>query len=265
MNKKEEQIVNLLSEKGFSQDFVNQLRMNIDFLSSEFIVDILIDQINLYIDYPLLLEFLPKIWKNNENSSSNLLLYIGGFSHRILYLAREYPSGKKVPQYILDEIDLFHTQLCNFMSSCINDDFKKEEEISLSPSSFDELFNMLRTFPKFSHKMNEVLRITAYIYYLFALNKNQKIKNLDELALFLSRCLIFWKLNALNIEEIITCFNKAVEKFTGKLVSEKFSKILSLEIQNYQFLQLGINQTMIKMIATVFHKILVQEKIKDED
>ncbi|MHA1222838.1 MAG: hypothetical protein ACTSP3_06215 [Candidatus Heimdallarchaeaceae archaeon] len=59
MNKKEEQIVNLLSEKGFSQDFVNQLRMNIDFLSSEFIVDILIDQINLYIDYPLLLEFLP--------------------------------------------------------------------------------------------------------------------------------------------------------------------------------------------------------------
>ncbi len=53
-------------------------------------------------------------------------------------------------------------------------------------------------------------------------------------------------------EKLIICLEKAVEKYTDIVERDKFENILALELQNYQFLQLGINRKQVKIITDVF-------------
>ncbi|MHA2357322.1 MAG: hypothetical protein ACXABK_00950 [Candidatus Heimdallarchaeaceae archaeon] len=257
MREIEEKIIDEVYEAGLSSKVQGLLKENVTELSSEFLTDILAENANLHADYNLLAEFLPHIWSDNKNASDNLLYYISGLAHPLFYLAREYPLGKEEPQHQIEKINNIHKQLCIFMDSCLEESFEPVEVSISEIESLSDLIPILSTFSKYSTKITDIFFIMASLFYSFALNENQQLRNIDELALFLSRCLIFSKLGVLSDEKLLVCLEKSIEKFEGTLKIEKFEKILSLEIQNYQFLQIGISKQQIKLVASLLNKMLV--------
>ena len=254
MNSEEDQIYNIILEEGFSSRVQNLIEENLQYVSSEFLTDILVENVNLYISYTLLIDYLPYVWKK-DNSSSNLLNYLSGLAHRFFYLAREYPLGKDIPKEQETELERVHSQLCDFMTSCLNEELTVHKDIINEIDSFKDLLESLKKYPKYPPQIQDIFQILASLFYNFSLNEKQNLKNQDELIIFISRCLILWKLGVMDNTKMKICFEKAIEKYKGSIQLEKFEKILSLEIQNYQFLQLGINREQVKLITKTFFNL----------
>lgn len=251
----EDEIYDQVYENGLSSKSLLLVRDNLSQLSAEFLTDLLVDNVNIHTQYSILIEFLTEIWSQNTNSSPNLLNYISGVLHKLFYLAREYPLGKEIPDYVTSEITEFHQMLCDFKLECLEQDVTLQDESIERIKSFKELFEVIHQQTRFPQKINEMFRIGSILFYLFSQNENQKLRNIDELSLYLSRCLTLWRLEALTDEEIQICFEQATVKFSEELNLKKFENILALEIQNYQFLQYGISHGMIKNIARTFSEI----------
>ncbi len=255
MNKIEVSIYDLILETGLSSSNLKFLRDNIENVSKGFIVDILAENVNIYTDFNLLIEFLPIVWEKNNNPSKHLLNYLGGIVHRLFYLAREYPLGKKIPDYLKSEIEEIHQGLHECQKICeyqeINENVFSIEKID----SFDDLVDILSIYPRYPSKLYEMFQIVANLFYQFSLNPNQKLRNIDELGLFLSRCLILWRLQSMNDKELIACLEGAEKKYKLLLNSDELENILALELQNYQFLQLGIDRFLVKTIVKTFEKM----------
>jgi hypothetical protein len=254
MTDSEDQIYDYILEEGLSSKTRTLIKENIEQLSSEFLTDILVENVNLHISYMLLIDYLPYVWKS-DNSSQNFLHYLNGLAHRLFYFAREYPLGKDIPENQKEELDKVHDQLCDFMKSCLNEDLDSPQDMLTETTSFAELLDKLEEYPKYPHKIHEIFQILASLFYHFALNERQILKDQDELGIFVSRCLVFWKIGVMGNEKMITCFEKAAEKYKGDLQPEKFENVLALEIQNYQFLQLGINRKQVELIKNAFCKL----------
>jgi hypothetical protein len=224
-------------------------------MSKGFVVDILAENVNIYTNFNLLIEFLPIVWEKNSNPSKHLLNYLGGITHRLFYLAREYPLGKKIPDYLKNEIEDIHQGLheCQKISTYqeIGDNEFSVEKIN----SFDDLVDILKIYPQYPSKLYEMFQIVANLFYQFILNPKQELRSIDELALFLSRCLILWRLQSLTDKELIACFEGANEKYKSILNPEELVDILALELQNYQFLQLGIDRFLVKIVVKTFEKM----------
>ncbi len=250
----EDRIFDYILENGLSSSSVKLIKENLPNISSSFLTDILVENINIHLQYKLLIEFLPDIWKD-ENTSSNLLAYISGVLHRLIYLAREQPLGKEISSFYREELELFHQQLCDFRLECLDSVESFEQQQLGKVESFAELILAIESLPKLSAEITEMLRIVSLLFLQFATNRKQNLRNLDELSLFLSRCLVLWKLKTLTDTEFNECLKKAIEKFSGSIDLDKFEEILSLEIQNYQFLQFGISHRTVKLIADTFKKI----------
>ncbi|MHA1953877.1 MAG: hypothetical protein ACW96U_08025 [Candidatus Heimdallarchaeaceae archaeon] len=250
----EDRIEDYVLEEGLSSKARALIKENIPYLSSEFLTDILVENVNLHISYLFLIEYLPYIWKE-DNSSKNLLNYLSGLAHRLFYLAREYPLGKAIPKNQKEELENIHSQLCDFMKSCLNEDLNLPQFTVTNTKSFTELLDNLIKYPKYPHKIFEIFQILASLFYHFALNEKQILRNQDELGIYISRCLVFWKLGVLDNEKMIICFEKAAEKYEKIIQPDKFENILALELQSYQFLQLGINKKQVELITDVFCKL----------
>ncbi|MHA1199783.1 MAG: hypothetical protein ACTSQF_10685, partial [Candidatus Heimdallarchaeaceae archaeon] len=227
---------------------------NISRVSSTFLTDILVENINLHLEYKLLLEFLPNVWKE-DNRSSNLLAYIAGVLHRMLYLAREQPLGKEISKFHKKEFNFFHQKLCEFRSECLDAVEILEKYQFGKVETLEDLVSTLDSLPKMSTENTEMLRIMSIVFLQFATHKEQTIRNIDELSLFLSRCLILWKLKTLTDSEINECLNSALEKYSAPIELTEFEETLSLEVQTYQFLQYGLNHDALKLITSTFKKI----------
>lgn len=251
----EDEIYDQVYENGLSSKSLLLVRDNLSQISAEFLTDLLVDNVNIHTQYSILIEFLTEIWSQNTNSSPNLLNYISGVLHKLFYLAREYPLGKEIPDYVTNEITEFHQMLCDFKLECLEQDVNLQDESIEKIKSFKELFEDINQQTRLPQKISEMFRIGSTLFYLFSQNENQKLRNIDELSLYLSRCLILWRLEALTDEEIQICFEQATVKFSEELDLKKFENILALEIQNYQFLQYGINHWMIKNTARTFFEI----------
>ncbi len=255
MNKIEESIYDLILETGLSSNNLIFLRENIENISKGFIVDILAENVNIYTNFNLLIEFLPIIWEENSNPSKHLLNYLGGIVHRLFYLAREYPLGKKIPDYLKIEIEDIHQGLHECQQICKYQEINGNEFSIEKIDSFDDLVDILSIYPRYPSKLFEMFQIVANLFYQFTLNPNQEIRNLDELGLFLSRCLILWRLQSMKDKELIACFEGAEKKYKLMLDSDELENILALELQNYQFLQLGIDRFLVKTIVKTFEKM----------
>jgi hypothetical protein len=250
----EEQIYDCILEEGFSSNARKLIKKNISSLSNEFLTDILVENVNLYTSYLLLVDYLPHVW-TDSNSSSNLLNYLNGLAHRLFYFAREYPLGKDIPKVQREELDEVHTKLCDFMKSCLHEELVLPPTKISETSAISDLVNSLSQYPKYSQEIMEIFQILASLFYRFALNEKQILKDQDELGVFITRCLVFWKLGVMDDEKMIKCFEEADEKYSASIQQEKFENILALEIQSYQFLQLGINREQVKLIAELFYKL----------
>ncbi len=257
----EDEIYDQVFENGFSSNSLSLIRENINKITAEFLTDILAENINVHTQYKILIEFLTKVWNKNTNQSLNFLNYIAGILHKLFYLAREYPLGKDIPEYLTNEIIEFHKILCDFKLECLDEEISLQDELLEEVESFGDLFDIIGKYSGFPQKINEMFRIGALMLYLFSQNEHQVIKNIDELALYISRCLILWRMDVLTGEEIKVCFEQATIKYSDELDLNKFRKILALEIQNYQFLQYGINHEMVKIVAKTFHKIYSKKRI----
>jgi len=256
----EDEIYNQIYENGFSSKSLLLIRENSSKISTEFLTDILVENINIHTQYKILIEFLTEIWNNNTNSSPNLLNYITGVLHKLFYLGREYPLGKDLPDHLTNEISEFHKMLCDFKLECLEEGISLQDELHREIESFDNLFEIIDKHSGLPQKINEMFRIGSLLFYLFSQNENQILRNIDELALYLSRCLILWRMEVLTADEIKECFEQATIKFSEELSLNKFEKILALEIQNYQFLQYGINHEMVKIIAKTFYEIYMKKR-----
>ena len=259
MNEIEDRIYDYILKYGLSSSSVTLIKDNMDNISSTFLTDMLVENVNLHIEYKLLLDFLPKIWVE-DNQSSNLLTYISGILHRLLYLAREQPLGKNISNSYKKNLAFFHQKLCEFKSECLGAVDVLEQYQLREVDSFEELIITMGSLPKLSIEIIEMLKIMSMTFHQFAVKYNQPIKNIDELSLFLSRCLILWKLNNLTDSEFLDCLNKATEKYSGLIELEKFEKIMSLEVQNYQFLQYGLNRDALKFFVDSFAKFYDRKK-----
>ena len=255
MNELEESIYDLVLETGLSSNNVNFIRDNIENVSKSFIVDILAENVNIYIDLNLLIEFLPIVWEENSNPSRHLLNYLGGIIHRLFYLAREYPLGKKIPDYLKSEIQDIHQGLHKCQKICTYQEINEKEFTIEKIDSFDDLVDILEVYPRYPSKLFEMFQIVANLFYQFSLNPNQEIRTIDELGLFLSRCLILWRLQSMTDKELIACFEGAEKKYKAVLNSDELEHILALELQNYQFLQFGIDRFLVKTIVKTFEKM----------
>lgn len=250
----EEEILIRAEFEGLSSAILKELIESLDDIKIDFITDLLSSYVNLNINPFVLVDFLPHIW-NKNNSSVSLLLYISGIAHKAFYLAREYPLGKELPVYLKEDILKMYEGLQNFVKSC-GIEVKKEldEKISVI-TSFKELIQELKTTSRFQPKLNEILCIISKLFLQFVEFTNQEIRTLDELVIYVSRCLIFWKLKMLSDKKLEYCLKGSMVLFSGKFDSNEFEKLLSLEIQNYQFLQMGITHSDIKLITKVYKKI----------
>lgn len=250
----EEEILIRAEFEGLSSAILKELKESLDDIKIEFITDLLSSYVNLNINPFVLVDFLPHIW-NKNNSSVSLLLYISGIAHKAFYLAREYPLGKELPVYLKEDILKMYEGLQNFVKSCgIEVKTELDDKISVI-ISFKELIQELKKTSRFPLRLNEILCITSHLFLQFSEFKNQKIRTLDELVIYVSRCLIFWKLKILSDEDLEFCLKGSVALFSVKFDSNEFEKLLSLEIQNYQFLQMGITHSDIKLITKIYKKI----------
>ncbi|MHA1346700.1 MAG: hypothetical protein ACTSVO_04445 [Candidatus Heimdallarchaeaceae archaeon] len=255
MTEVEESIYDIVLETGLSTKNLNFLRSNIDNVSKGFVVDILAENVNIYTDLNLLVEFLPIIWEDNSNSSKHLLNYLGGIVHRLFYLAREYPLGKEIPDYLKNEIEEIHQglhecqKICNYQN--INESDFSIEKID----SYDDLVDILELYPRYPNKLYEMFQTVANLFYQFSMNPNQELRNIDELGIYLSRCLILWRLQSMSDKELIACFEGAGKLYKSVLNRAEFENILALELQNYQFLQFSIDRFLVKIIVQTFEKM----------
>ena len=62
MNEIEDRIYDYILKYGLSSSSVTLIKDNMDNISSTFLTDMLVENVNLHIEYKLLLDFLPKIW-----------------------------------------------------------------------------------------------------------------------------------------------------------------------------------------------------------
>lgn len=255
MNELEESIYDLVLETGLSSKNVKFIRDNIENVSKSFIVDILAENVNIYTDLNLLIEFLPIVWEENGNPSRHLLNYLGGIIHRLFYLAREYPLGKKIPDYLITEIEEIHQGLHECQKICTYQEITENEFTIEKIDSFEDLVEILKNYPQYPLKLFEMFQIVANLFYQFTLNPNQEIWTIDELGLFLSRCLILWRLQSMTDNALIACFEGAEKKYKSVLNSDELENILALELQNYQFLQFGIDRFLVKTIVKTFEKM----------
>jgi hypothetical protein len=169
-------------------------------------------------------------------------------------LAREQPLGKDISDFYKKELGYFHEELCNFKSECLEAVEILEQYQIGEIKSFKDLIHSLNSLPKMSAEITEMLRVVSILYLQFAVKKDQKLANIDELSMFISRCLILWKLKVMKDSEFEDCLNSAKNKFTGSIDLEKFVEVLSLELQTYQFLQYGLSHDNIKLIANTFKR-----------
>lgn len=251
-NPLEEEIYQLLEEVGFGSKLLTKLKENAKYLSAAFITDILAENINLYIDYAVLLDFLSIIWQE-DNDSPNLLAYISAIAHHTFYLAKDYPLGKEVPEYLAKKIDQTYEALKVFQ----RDKVEIKAVRALEPdsiSSFAELVRWLENFPRYPFKIKECIDILACFFKQYITSYPQHFTDEDSLALFCSRCLIFWKMGALSSEELTLCLEKMINKADPTINIRDFKRILSLEMLNYQFLQLGFTQEMIDVVSSFIVK-----------
>jgi len=255
MNEIEESIYDLVLETGLSSSNIKFIRDNTVNISKSFLVDILVENVNIYTNFNLLIEFLPLVWEENRNPSKHLLNYLGGVVHRLFYLAREYPLGKKIPEYLKSEIEDINQGLHECQKICTYREISENEFSIEKIDSFDDLVDLLKIYPQYPNKAYELFQIVANLFYQFALNPNQELRNIDELGLFLSRCLILWRLQSMTDKELITCFEGAEKKYKAVLNSNELENILALELQNYQFLQFGIDRFLVKTIVKTFEKM----------
>ena len=70
MTNLEEQIEDYILEEGLSSKARTLIKENIPHLSSEFLTDILAENVNLYISYLLLIEYLPYVWKEDKDGNT---------------------------------------------------------------------------------------------------------------------------------------------------------------------------------------------------
>ncbi len=251
----EEEIQIRAEFEGLSSAILKELKESLDDIKIEFITDLLSSYVNLNVDPFVLVDFLQHIW-NKNNSSASLLLYISGIAHKAFYLAREYPLGKELPVYLKEDILKMYEGLQNFVKSCgIEVKVELDDKISVI-ISFKELIQELKKTSRFLPRLNEILCITSLLFLQFTEFNSQKIRTLDELVLFVSRCLIFWKLKVLSDKDLEFCLKESVTLYSSKFDSNEFERLLSLEVQNYQFLQFGITHSDIKLITNVYSKIL---------
>ncbi len=251
----EEAIYDISFEEGLSSKTKNLIEENLSVLSCKFITDILAENANIHNDYLLLIDYLPYIWNDNENSSKNLLAYISGIAHKLFYLAREYPLGKKPSERVAIKLETIHSSFHGFKSECMIDDFVPVEINTDSINTFSELTSSIKEYPKYPNQMNEIFFILSNLFFQFGMNKKQRLANLDELCLYISRCITLWKLETMTDQELTNCLEEASKKYQDEINLNEFQKILSLELQNYQFLQLGIDHYLIQIITKVFQKI----------
>ena len=255
MSEIEEALLEIVFEQGISSKALRMIRENLSSISPEFLTDILAENVSLYSNYQLLIEFLPQIWNENKNSSENLLVYLCGLAHRFFYLAREYPLGKGISENQERELQDTHKMLCNFMETCLEEDLVSTDDSLGKIDSFEELLIAMNKSPKYPSRITDIFQVTGSLFYHFALNENQKIRGKDELGLYLSRCFVLWKLGSIDDQRMVICLEKGAAKLQDIINQEEFEKILALEIQNYQFLQLGIDHKQVKLIVDVFSKL----------
>lgn len=255
MNKIEEEIYELILEKGLSSSTVRTIRKGLEQLSPVFLTDVIAENVNIYTNLDTLIEFLPYIWDDNNNSSKNLLNYISGISHRLFYLAREYPLGKKIPEYLQKELEDIHVGLHKFKEECIHEDIGDSSSSIDNLNSYEDLVDFLEKYPRFPTKLYEMFEIIASLYHQFTQNHNQKFRNIDELVIYLSRCLILWRLQALTDKELINCLEFSQLKYKEEINIIEFEENLALELQNYQFLQLGIDRFLVEIITQFMEKM----------
>jgi len=249
----EEEILIRAEFEGLSSAILKELKESLDDIKIEFITDLLSSYVNLNVNPFVLVDFLPYIW-NRNNSSVSLLLYISGIAHKAFYLAREYPLGKELPVYLKEDLLKLYEGLQKFVKSCgIEVKTEFDDKINLI-ISFKELIQELKKTSRFPSRLSEILCIISQLFLQFTEFKNQKIRTLDELVLFVSRCLIFWKMKVLSDKDLEFCLKESLASYSLRFDSNEFEKLLSLEVQNYQFLQMGITHSDIKLITNVFSK-----------
>ncbi|MHA1399896.1 MAG: hypothetical protein ACTSQE_06090 [Candidatus Heimdallarchaeaceae archaeon] len=240
-----------IEKYGLSKSNIVLLEQFKEHFSIEQLTEIIAENINIYTDFFTLLDFLPHIWVEG-NSSPHLLLYIAGILHRLLYFVREYLVVKEVPEFLKEDIETIHAKLCTFRDSCIEGSIImtfKEPTVQ----SFDQLIDVIKNYPRMPPKLYESLQIMGSFFFNFVSFPEQKINNVDELALYISRSIILWKFGTITDEQLHYILKKAVEIFVGNIELDNFSKILSFEFQNYQFIQIGIDHLLVNLIAKVIY------------
>ncbi|MHA1685386.1 MAG: hypothetical protein ACTSYD_03135 [Candidatus Heimdallarchaeaceae archaeon] len=253
MNSKtiETEISTIIENEGFGSKLLKMIRESKEQLSPTFITDVLVENINLYIDYDVLLEFLPAVWKTN-NESLGLLGYIAGIAHHVFYLAKDYPLGKELPEYLAKKIEKTYQVLAEFRKKNIEIKVISVENNEID--DFNELVDWLKTFPRYPVKIKESVDILAVLFKTYVSKFPQKFQDEDAVAMFTSRCLIFWKMEALTDEELKLCLEKMIEKIDRNVQIENIVRILPLEMLNYPFLQLGFTKKMIDKVAEIIIK-----------
>jgi len=79
----EDEIDDYVYNNGLSRSSLKMITDNIKELSANFLTDLLAENANLYTEHMLLVDYLPKVWDDNKNSSPHLLNYISGVLHRL--------------------------------------------------------------------------------------------------------------------------------------------------------------------------------------
>jgi len=83
-----------------------------------------------------------------------------------------------------------------------------------------------------------------------------KSEDIGELALYLSRCLILWKMGLRTNEELLNCLEGAIQRIDINIDKKQFDKTLLLELYNYQFLNLKFPKWVGKVLAKTINIVI---------
>ncbi|MHA1866099.1 MAG: hypothetical protein ACTSWZ_06290 [Candidatus Heimdallarchaeaceae archaeon] len=238
---------------GLSKTYIDLLTKNKELFSKEKITEILTENLNIYTDYTVLLDFLEYIW-SKENSSPLLLYYISGIVHRLFYLTREYlekrenqlKQSKEQISVILSKLEKVNNNDSNKKEN-VNRDRKKNNIVNIHSAKEFVLF--LKNSPKLDNDLFECLKIVGSLFFSFLSFPYQQLCNANDLSLYISRIFLLWKLNALTDQQMVKIFEYLRNNKKEDFSLEQLINILFLEFKNYQFLQLGINKEIVSNIC----------------
>ncbi|UJG41934.1 MAG: hypothetical protein K9W45_05575 [Candidatus Heimdallarchaeum aukensis] len=237
---------------GLSKTYIDLLSKNKELFSKEKITEILTENLNIYTDYSVLLDFLNYVW-SKENSSPLLLYYLSGIVHRLFYLTREYfekkenhlEQSKKHVSSILSKLEKVNPN-SSYKEQNSN---KERKEKGTNFHSARDFILFLKSIPKIDENLFKCLKITGKLFFSLLSFPQQQICNANDQAMYISRVFLLWKLNALTDQQMIKIFEYLKNNQKNDISLDEFTNILFLEFKNYQFLQLGINREIVSYIA----------------